>query len=127
MPTVRPYLSGAPSLARPEHALHQSIWSLRLVPHPGVANGQVGRSDGDGVNENCRHAQVVFDKFHVVANASKAVDQVRRAELRLGGKGVWESLNKSQWLWRKNPENLSPEEQIRLGKIKERNLCTATA
>lgn len=64
-----------------------------------------------GVRENCRNAQVVFDKFHVVANVSKAVDLVRRAELRLGGKDVWESLNKSQWLWRKNPENLSAEEQ----------------
>jgi len=80
-----------------------------------------------GVKESCRNAQIVFDKFHVVANVSKAVDQVRRAELRLGGKGVWESLNKSQWLWRKNPENLSAEEQDRLGKIKEKNLCTAKA
>jgi transposase len=80
-----------------------------------------------GVKENCRNAQVVFDKFHVVANVSKAVDLVRRAELRLGGKGVWEWLNKSQWLWRKNPENLSAEEQDRLSKIKEKNLCTAKA
>ena len=56
--------------------------------------------------ENCRHAQVVFDKFHVIMNANKAVDQVRRAEVRLGGAGVWEALHKSQWLWRKNPENL---------------------
>ena len=80
-----------------------------------------------GVKENCRNAQVVFDKFHVIANVSKAVDKVRRAELRLGGKGVWESLHKSQWLWRKNPENLTAEEQDRLGKIKEKNLCTAKA
>jgi transposase len=80
-----------------------------------------------GVRENCRNAQVVFDKYHVVANVSHAVDLVRRAELRLGGKGVWESLNKSQWLWRKNPENLSAQEQERLGKIKEKNLCTAKA
>ena len=33
----------------------------------------------------CRNAQVVFDKFHVVMNVNKAVDQVRRAEVRLGG------------------------------------------
>jgi transposase len=80
-----------------------------------------------GVKENCRHAQVVFDKFHIAAIVSKAVDQVRQAEVRLGGKGVWESLRKSQWLWRKNPENLRPEEADRLGKIKEKNLCTAKA
>jgi transposase len=80
-----------------------------------------------GVKENCRNAQIVFDKFHVIANVSKAVDKVRRAELRLGGKGVWELLHKSQWLWRKNPENHNAQEQDRLGKIKEKNLCTAKA
>jgi transposase len=80
-----------------------------------------------GVKENCRNAQVVFDKFHLLANASQKVDQVRRAELRLGGPGVWEALHKSQGLWRKNPENLRLEEQVRLAKIQEKNLCTAKA
>lgn len=80
-----------------------------------------------GVAENCRNAQVVFDKFHVIMNASKAVDKVRGAEVRLGGQGVWEALHKSQWLWRKNPENLTDTEQERLAKIKDKNLCTGKA
>ena len=80
-----------------------------------------------GVAENCRNAQVVFDKFHVIQNANKAVDKVRAAEIRLGGAGVWESLHKSQWLWRKNPENLTEKEQERLVKIQDKNLCTAKA
>ncbi len=80
-----------------------------------------------GVKDNCRNAQVVFDKFHVIANVSKAVDRVRRAELRSGVKGVWESLHQSQWLWRKNPENLTAQEQERLDKIRDKNLCTAKA
>jgi len=80
-----------------------------------------------GVENNCRNAQIVFDKFHVLAQANKRVDQVRRAEVRVGGQGVWESLHKSQWLWRKNPENLSEEEQARLAKITEKNLCTGKA
>lgn len=80
-----------------------------------------------GVAENCRNAQVVFDKFHVIKNANEAVDKVRRAEVRLGGQGVWEALHKSQWLWRKNPENLSQLEQERLAKIRDKNLCTAKA
>ena len=37
-----------------------------------------------GVAENCRNAQVVFDKFHVIKNANEAVDKVRRAEVRVG-------------------------------------------
>jgi transposase len=80
-----------------------------------------------GVAENCRNAQVVFDKFHVIKNANEAVDKVRRAEVRLGGPGVWEALHKSQWLWRKNPENLSAQEQARLARIKDKNLGTAKA
>lgn len=46
-----------------------------------------------GVTENCRNAQVVFEKFHVIKNASEAVDKVRRAEVRMGGPGVWESFS----------------------------------
>jgi transposase len=80
-----------------------------------------------GVAENCRNAKVVFDKFHVIKNANEAVDKVRRAEIRMGGKEVWESLQKSQWLWRKNPENLTDQEQDRLAKIKDKNLVTAKA
>jgi transposase len=80
-----------------------------------------------GVLENCRNAQVVFDKFHVIKNANEAVDKVRRAEVRLGGQGVWEALYKSQWLWRKNPEHLTDQEQARLAKIKDKNLGTAKA
>jgi transposase len=80
-----------------------------------------------GVAENCRNAQVVFDKFHLIKNANEAVDKVRRAEVRLGGPGVWEALHKSQWLWRKNPENLSAQEQARLARIKDKNLGTAKA
>jgi transposase len=80
-----------------------------------------------GVAETCRNAQVVFDKFHVIKNVSEAVDKVRQAEVRVGGQGVWESLHKSQWLWRKNPENLTDQEQARLAKIQDKNLCTAKA
>ena len=80
-----------------------------------------------GVAQNCRHAQVVFDKFHVIKNANEAVDKVRRAEVRLGGEGVWEALHKSQWLWRKNPENLTDKEQARLAGIQHKNLGTAKA
>ncbi len=80
-----------------------------------------------GVMETCRNAQVVFDKFHVILNVNKAVDQVRRAEVRLGGAGVWEALHKSQWLWRKNPENLTASEAARLAGIDQQSLRTAKA
>lgn len=80
-----------------------------------------------GVRENCRSAQIVFDKFHVIKKANEAVDKVRQVEIRIGGEGVWEALNKSQWLWRKNPENLTDKERERMNKIKDKSLCTAKA
>jgi len=80
-----------------------------------------------GVADNCRNAQVVFDKFHVIQNANEAVDKVRRAEMRLGGAGVWEALHKSHWLWRKNPEHLTEPEQERLAGIKNKQFATAKA
>ena len=80
-----------------------------------------------GVAENCRNAQVVFDKFHLLANANKAVDKVRQAEVRSCRKGVWEQLKNSQWIWRKNPENLTQKEQDRLAQMDQENLCTAKA
>jgi transposase len=78
-----------------------------------------------GVAETCRNAQVVFDKFHVIAHAVKAVEEVRKVEIRFGG-GVWYYLKKSQWIWRKNPENLSKLQKKRLGKMPS-HLRTAKA
>jgi transposase len=80
-----------------------------------------------GVRENCHNAQVVFDKFHVILNANQAVEKVRRAEIRAGGNGIWEALHKSQWIWRKNPENLTEKQQAHLSRIKDKNLATAKA
>jgi len=80
-----------------------------------------------GVTETCRNARIVFDKFHVVANVSKAVDKVRQKEIRIGGMGTWEALNRTQWLWRKNPENLTEQEKARLAKIDQKSLWTAKA
>ena len=91
------------------------------------ASMDMSRAYQCGVAENCRNAQVVFDKFHVIANVNKAVDQVRKAEIRTGAKDVWKQLYKTQWIWRKNPENLTPKEQLRLEQIDQESLATAKA
>ena len=80
-----------------------------------------------GVAQTCRNAQVVFDKFHVICHANQAVDQVRRAEIRLAPAGRGDSLRRSQWLWRKNPENLTEGEQARMAQLDQKNLGTAKA
>jgi len=80
-----------------------------------------------GVAQTCRNAQVVFDKFHVICHANEAVDQARRAEVRHGARGAGRSLQRSQWLWRNNPENLTEGEQVRLEQLDQENLGTAKA
>jgi len=80
-----------------------------------------------GVADNCRNAQVVFDKFHLIANVTKAVDKVRQAEVRSSKKEVWDQLKNSLWIWRKNPENLTEKERAHLSQMDQENLCTAKA
>lgn len=79
------------------------------------------------VSEWCRHAEVVFDKYHVVAHVHAAVDQVRQYELRYGPVSVREALKKTMWIWRKNQENLTEKEKERLAGIEHKNLWTAKA
>jgi transposase len=80
-----------------------------------------------GVRENCRNAQVVFDKFHLIAHANQAVDEVRQAETRRGEPAARDQLRGSLWLWRKNPENLTPQQKVRMDRIDHTLLHTSKA
>ncbi len=80
-----------------------------------------------GVAENCRNAKVVFDKFHLMQYAGKAVDQVRRREVRAGDESQRKALFRSRWLWLKNPDNLTDKEKTRMERIDLHMLDTAKA
>ena len=80
-----------------------------------------------GVANHCENAEVVFDKYHVVANVNEALDRVRRRESTHGTWTVRRSLKNSRWIWLKNPSNLTAKDQGRLGRIDRQNLCTAKA
>jgi transposase len=80
-----------------------------------------------GVRENLGNAQVVFDKFHVVAQVSDAVDQVRRAETKAGDATLKAQLKESRWVFLKNPENLTEKQQAKLEGLDVENLATALA
>lgn len=66
-----------------------------------------------GVKEQFPHAVMTFDPFHVIKLINEKVAKVRAAEARL----FPELLKKSRYLFLKNPENLSQEEQERLDAI----------
>lgn len=75
-----------------------------------------------GVREHCRNAEVVHDKYHVIANLIGATEKVRRREQKQRPE-----LKESRWLFRKNPQNLSEEQQAELTVLTQSNLATVKA
>jgi transposase len=53
--------------------------------------------------------QIVFDRYHVVAKANEAVDEVRRAEAK-----TRPELKRSRYVWLKNESNLTAKQREQL-------------
>jgi transposase len=79
-----------------------------------------------GVRDNFGNAQIVFDKFHVVSQVVQALEEVRRKEVRQDAQAR-EQLEGSSWLWRKNPETWTAEEEKRWTQLKDKPLVTGLA
>jgi transposase len=79
-----------------------------------------------GVRQNFGNAQIVFDKFHVVTQVVQAVEEVRRKETRQDAVAR-EQLERTSWLWRKNPERWTAKEQERWVQLKDKPLVTGLA
>ena len=69
-----------------------------------------------GAREELGNAQMVFDPFHVSALVSEAVDAVRRREAA-AGPAAKAALKKTLYLFRKNPENLTEQQQARMDEL----------
>ena len=79
-----------------------------------------------GIRENFGNAQIVFDKFHVIQALNEAVEAVRRLEAQAGAEQQ-KALAKSQWIFRKNLENHTDEQTLRLAELDRQNLMTVLA
>jgi transposase len=80
------------------------------------------------VRARCSDAVHVLDRFHVMQLMSKAIDLVRREEVRtLRAKGLYPYLAKTRWLLLKRPKNLRREERVRLCDLVAVNLKTVRA
>ena len=55
------------------------------------------------------HPQIIFDRYHVVAKANEAVDEVRRAEAK-----TRPELKRSRYVWLKNETNLTVKQREQL-------------
>jgi transposase len=79
-----------------------------------------------GVRDNFGNATLSFDKFHVVSQVTEAVEAVRRKEVRQDP-AARQALEKTCWLWRKNPEGWKASEQTRWEQLKDKPLVTGLA
>jgi transposase len=80
------------------------------------------------VRQRCSTAIHVLDRFHVAQLLSKAVDAVRREEVRsLRAAGRPALLTKTRWLLLKRRENLKPDERGRLRRLLSINLRSVRA
>lgn len=62
-----------------------------------------------GVADHLPNAEITFDKFHVIAHASLAVDEMRRIEQKTDP-----ALKKTRWLFLKDRSNLTAPQKVAL-------------
>lgn len=79
------------------------------------------------IRERLSHAVHVLDRFHIMANVSKAIDEVRAEEAkRLKAQGC-EALKHSRWLFLKRPSRLTKKQDAKLRDIVRLDLKTVRA
>ena len=71
--------------------------------------------------------KIVYDKYHIAAQLSKAVDQVRRAENKLLRASGDERLSGTKYAWLRHPANFTEDAWREFRALRESDLKTARA
>jgi len=80
------------------------------------------------IREHCSEALHILDRFHIVANMNKALDNVRAEETsRMKREGRAPVLRKSRWLLLRRSESLGTDQHFRLRDLLRYNLKTVRA
>lgn len=70
----------------------------------------------------------ILDRYHIVANLNKAIDNIRAGEVKqLKADGYEPMLKRTRWLFLKRPENLTSNQASTLGELLKYNLRTVKA
>jgi len=69
----------------------------------------------------------ILDRFHIVANLSKALDQVRAEEARKLSRQGWDVLKRSRWLLLRRRKRLNGRQRFKLRQILQWDLRTVRA
>ncbi|HTP35407.1 MAG TPA: ISL3 family transposase, partial [Candidatus Acidoferrales bacterium] len=82
----------------------------------------------DVIREKCSQALHILDRFHIVANMNKALDEVRAAEAReMARAGHEPLLKRTRGCVLKRKDNLTPQQKFRLRDLLRYNLRTVRA
>jgi transposase len=74
------------------------------------------------VGERLPHAEIVYDRFHVIQLVTQAVDELRRSEMRACSHDERKRLKGYRWPTLKNPWNLTRSEQEKLSELPRNNM-----
>jgi len=75
------------------------------------------------IAKKAAHAIHVLDRFHIAMHMNKAIDEVRAQETReLRARGLSPILTHSRWCLLKRPENLTPNQEVKLSDLLRYNL-----
>jgi len=69
----------------------------------------------------------ILDRYHIVANLSKALDQVRAEEAKKLSKQGWDILKRSRWLLLRRRKRLTGKQRFKLRQILQWDLRTVRA
>jgi transposase len=73
------------------------------------------------VRDDLPHADIIFDRFHVMQNYSRAVDNQRRIEFRKADKIGKDLIKGCRFLLLRNAENLTEKQDNKLKKLLQEN------
>ena len=71
--------------------------------------------------------KIVFDLFHIAKHLGEAVDKVRRQEHRALKAAGDNRLNRTKYIWLRNPARMKDEHRQELNALRQSNLKTARA
>jgi len=82
----------------------------------------------DVIAEQASGAIHILDRFHIMANMNKAIDEVRAGEARrMKADGYEPVLKHSRWCLLKNPANRTPKQTVKLNELLKYNLQSVRA
>lgn len=80
------------------------------------------------IKKKAKNALHILDRFHIVANLNKAINEVRAKEARrMRSEGYEEVLKHTKYCFLKNEENLTPKQTVKLKDVLQYDLKSVRA